>query len=126
MDSERLWVLMNQQLDGKNSRAEEQDLREELERSVEARHLMGELRELNRELGSVKAVELSADLTSQHNEGCSRQEARVAEGGRDPFRRFANTTGDLPAVALPTGSGTADGAAHWCSLEGHFSRERSG
>ena len=64
MDSERLWVLMNQQLDGQNSRAEEQDLRENLERSVEARHLMGELRELSRELGSVKEVELSADLTS--------------------------------------------------------------
>lgn len=64
MDSERLWILMNQQLDGKNSRAEEQDLHQELERSVEARHLMGELRELGRELGSVKEMESSADLTS--------------------------------------------------------------
>ncbi len=105
MDSERLWVLMNQQLDGENSRAEEQDLREELERSVEARHLMGELRELSRELASVKQVELSADLTSSVMSSVRASRRRSQEGAQIPSAGLRTRVGISPLWLYPLAAG---------------------
>ena len=57
MDRERLWSLINQELDGQISPAEKEELGQELGRSDQARHLMEQLRELARELDALKEVD---------------------------------------------------------------------
>ena len=105
MEGERLWVLMNQQLDGQNSRAEEEDLREELERSVEARHLMEQLRELGRELASAGTVELPADLTSNIMSAIGARRRASREAVEDPSNRWRARLGFSPLWLYPLAAG---------------------
>ncbi len=62
MDKDRLWILINQQLDEQNSRQEEEELRRELENSAKARHLMAEMRELAQDLESLEPPEQTESL----------------------------------------------------------------
>ena len=64
MDKDRLWFLINQEVDGLNSDEEEKELREELDSCVSSKKLMDEIRQLGRNLDSLERIDHMDGLAS--------------------------------------------------------------
>ena len=89
MKDERLWTLMNQQLDSSNSPQEEQALQLALEKHPRARRLMSDAREVWRALDTLDSKEVDRAFRSQILE-------RLKGAGEQPA-----TDGDRPHLRLP-------------------------